>query len=239
MKNLTNEQPFVFRQFSVKHHLCAHKVGFDGVLLGAWTRLEQSAKILDIGTGSGLIALMAAQKNITADITAIEIDADSAGQAKQNFEESSWSHRLHLVHANFLDHHFDQGFDCVITNPPFYVDRIKAKGDQRSHARHLSNEELGAFILKTSQVLSPKGHFSMILPWSEWAEFKSLLFDAGYWIQRECSVFTRKVNEPERLLIECSLQKCEKQVSQLYIYGADGNYSAEYIKLTNPFYLNI
>lgn len=237
MNGQTNEKPFVFRQFEVKHHLCAHKVGFDGVLLGAWANFSDSTNILDLGTGCGLIALMAAQTNHAAHITGIEIDKPSAQQAAENFARSPWAQRLQLVQADFTRHHFENKFDHLLTNPPFYVNRVGAKGHQRQAARHFSDEQLQVFIQKTKDSLAPGGRFSLVVPWREWQGFKTNLLDAGYWIQRECVVFTRNPEIPERVLIECVQHKCEKQNSTLNIYTEDGKYSAEYSKLTAPFYL--
>jgi tRNA1Val (adenine37-N6)-methyltransferase len=239
MNGLTNEQPFVFRQFEVQHHLCAHKVGFDGVLLGAWADIENDKHILDIGTGCGLLALMAAQRNASASISAIENHAPSAQQARYNFAHSAWSQQLQLIEADFLEHTFPTRFDHLVTNPPFYVDRIPAKGEGRNKARHFTREELVLFMARTTTCLATGGRFSIVLPWREWAGFKTILLDMGYWIKRSCMVYTRPIQEPERVLVECSLEKCENQASRLNIYDTGGKYSQEYIKLTNPFYLNI
>jgi len=239
MNGPTNEQTFVFKQFEVKHHLCAHKVGFDGVLLGAWAGFENNQNILDIGTGCGLIALMAAQKNQQAHITGIENHSPSAQQARDNFAHSVWWPRLQLVEGDFMEHTFPTRFDHIVTNPPFYVDRIPAKGEGRTRARHFIQEELDLFIGHTATQLAAGGQFSLVIPYKEWSGFKTILLDAGYWTKRECMVYTRNPQAPERVLLQCQLEKCEKQVSQLNIYDAGGKYSQEYIKLTNPFYLNI
>lgn len=238
MSGLTNERPFVFKQFEVYHHLCAHKVGFDGVLLGAWTNVEQASQILDLGTGSGLIALMAAQQNPSAHITAIDIHTPSVQQAAFNFNHSPWAQRLQLVEADFMQYPFEHTFDVVVTNPPFYVNRVKAPLEHRQNARHFTGGQLAAFISYTSSLLTKEGCFSVVLPYSELSGFNTYLLDAGYWTKRECLVFTGKSDQPERVLLECTLQKCDKQSSRLYVYDSPGKYSQEYIKLTSPFYLN-
>src|SRR5574344_2567439 len=128
---------FRFKQFSVFQERCAMKVGTDGVLLGAWAKVDAANRILDIGTGTGLVALMLAQRS-TAMITAVEIDEEAAIQAEENFCQSPWANRFEVVNSDITSYETDALFDVIVSNPPYFVDSLQCPDGQRSLARHLS-----------------------------------------------------------------------------------------------------
>lgn len=229
-------QPFVFKQFEVLHHLCAHKVGFDGVLLGAWANFEGAKTVFDIGTGSGLIALMAAQKNSEAGINAIEIDMDSYNQAKENFKTSLWAKRFSLLHGDFMELETPVTFDHVITNPPFFINALKTPHKNRTTARHFTASQFKEFVAKTATLLNPGGRFSLIVPAEKEAELLLYLNYANYYLARKCRVFTKNAVKAERVLLECRLEKCDVEENTLFVYDENGKHSAEYCKLTSDFY---
>jgi len=129
---------FQFKQFTVWHDKCAMKVGTDGVLLGAWADMEQARSILDVGTGSGLIALMAAQRNLTAAITAIDIDESAIIQARENFDRSPWVNRLTAEPISLEDFagSTDAMFDVIVSNPPYFHQSLHSPDKKRTLARH-------------------------------------------------------------------------------------------------------
>ena len=127
---------FRFKQFTVYHDRCAMKVGTDGVLLGAWTNLSQSRRILDIGTGTGLIALMMAQRVPEVPITAIDIDAEAVNQANENFSASPWNNRLEAVLQDVCTYTEKNSFDTIVSNPPYFINSLKCPDNQRTTARH-------------------------------------------------------------------------------------------------------
>ncbi|HLP11435.1 MAG TPA: methyltransferase [Flavobacteriales bacterium] len=236
MRGKKNNNPFVLKQFTVLHHLCAHKVGFDGVLLGAWTNFTESNSILDIGTGSGLLALMAAQKNAVAKIYAVEMDENSVLQARENFANSLWDQRLEVKQGNFFEMPFDAKFDHIVTNPPYFIDGLKTPFENRTTARHFTREQFGEFMMKTAGLLNAGGRLSMIVPGANEDDILSLVNHAGYYLTRKCRVFTKNADTAERILLECSLERHTVEENNLFVYDATGKHSAEYCKLTSDFY---
>ena len=165
---------FTFKQFHINHSRCAMKVGTDGTLLGAWTSLPNpTRKILDIGTGTGLIAIMAAQRHPDAQICAIDIDADCISQAEENVADCPWSERIKLYHSPLQEFSSEEKFDMIISNPPYFVDSLLSPDAQRSTARHtatLSFDELTEGVIR---LLAPEGRFALILPPAEYERFLS------------------------------------------------------------------
>ena len=128
---------FQFKQFTVWHDKCAMKVGTDGVLLGAWTSVESAHRILDIGTGTGLVALMLVQRSLPdANIVALEIDEAAVGQARENIIRSPWKERVEVVQADFRKYRSSDKFDVIVSNPPYFVDSLECPDRQRTAARH-------------------------------------------------------------------------------------------------------
>lgn len=225
---------FRFKQFSVSNTLSAMKVGTDGVLLGAWAS-PSSGVILDAGTGTGVIALMMAQRCPDADIMGVDIDDSSVVEAAGNFKNSPWSSRLRALKADFRT--FDFKADLIITNPPFFINSLKSPQARRSDARHtdcLSQDEL---IDSALRVLSENGVLSLILPYSEGMKFISKCESSGLILKRRCRVFTREGDEPKRLMMEFSRNNSTPtQEEQLTIQNASG-YTLQYKSLTKDFYL--
>ncbi len=154
---------FQFKQFTVWHDKCAMKVGTDGVLLGAWVNIFNAKSVLDIGTGTGLIALMIAQRS-TANILAVEIDADAVNQAIENVERSPWSGNIKVQHADFKTATFNTKFDVIVSNPPYFSDSLLSPDTHRSTARHTSELTYHDLISRVSGILAFKGEFSLIIP---------------------------------------------------------------------------
>lgn len=154
-------KPFHFKQFTIHQDQCAQKVGTDGVLLGAWTNCKQAKSILDIGSGTGLIALMLAQKS-NATTTAIEIDETAATQCQQNFEHSPWNDRLTIVNETIQRFSPSSKFDLIVSNPPFF--ETQKVTTQRSTARSEQELTLEELLEKVVQLLSPEGKFNIVFP---------------------------------------------------------------------------
>ena len=123
---------FTFKQFHIDHSRCAMKVGTDGTLLGAWASLPDEGKILDIGTGTGLIAIMAAQRNAKVTISAIDIDADCVSQAQENIDATNWSNRINVSHSALQEYYPNTQFDLIISNPPYFIDSLNSPDAARS-----------------------------------------------------------------------------------------------------------
>src|SRR5690554_4005247 len=177
---------FHFKQFAIRQDQCAMKVGTDGVLLGAWAKNENPPKaILDIGTGTGLVALMLAQRFPDAKITALEIDENAAEQATKNAELSPFKTNISVLHTNYFDWECNDKFDIVACNPPFYAHAHPAKNMERSVARHGAKFQLSRFMERVKQHLSERGTLSMIMPVHVFEEIKN---DAELYPHRICKV---------------------------------------------------
>jgi tRNA1Val (adenine37-N6)-methyltransferase len=232
---------FDFKQFRINQEGSAMKVGTDGVLLGAWADISEANRILDIGTGTGLIAMMMAQRtDSTTKVDGVEIETSSYQQAVNNFAEGPWSSRLKGFHLSFQDfcQQKPQKYDAIVSNPPFFLNGLKASSASRTQARHadvLPFEELltGAFNL-----LTEAGSLSLILPVDEGEYFVRLARLTGFWLKRKCAVLPNPGKPAKRFLLEFSLQQCEPEYSDLVVENGQRHvYSPAYIELTKEFYL--
>lgn len=231
---------FTFKQFHINHDKCAMKVGTDGTLIGAWTDLPASCqRILDIGTGSGLIAIMAAQRHPDALISAIDIDADCVTQTRENIDACPWSDRIEVHHTPLQDFNPEHKFDVIISNPPYFVDSQLPPDQQRSMARHtatLSFRELTDGVLR---LLAPEGRFSLILPPAETERFLSAA-RGRLFITRRTEIHSTPTSGVKRVMTELQTEPpAEPAISEQIIIEDNGmlGYSEKYKALTKDFYL--
>lgn len=230
---------FSFKQFTIRHDRCAMKVGTDGVLLGAWTCLDGSRRILDIGTGTGLIALMLAQRSPEAFVTAIDIDAEAVGQAGENIQESPWGDRVEARLQDVCTYQPEMQFDTIVSNPPYFIDSLKCPDGQRSTARHTDTLDAARLLQKVSELLSPEGRFSIILPAEQTGDLLRLAESQGLYPSRHTAVVTRPGLPPKRTLMEFRKAPIAYSVEELVIELERHVYSEEYIALTRDFYLKM
>lgn len=230
---------FSFKQFTIRHDRCAMKVGTDGVLLGAWTDIRHSRRILDIGTGTGLISLMLAQRQANATITAIDIDAEAVNQAQENIQDSPWKERITAVLQDLKTYRPQELYDTIVSNPPYFIDSLKCLDSQRNTARHTDTLDMHTLLYQTSLLLTPEGRFSIVLP----AEQTNTLIEAagrvGLYPSRHTAVITRPGLAPKRTLMEFTRQKEAFQAEELVIELERHVYSEAYIALTKDFYLKM
>lgn len=242
-------KPFQFKQFSVNQNRCAMKIGTDAVLLGAWTSLNANPfSILDIGAGTGVLALMMAQRSTAELIDAIEIDDGAYEQCVDNFEQSPWADRLFCYHAaldefveDFSDDEsgMDDSYDLIISNPPFYTDTFKSDNDQRDLARFTDAMPFRDLIESVSKLLSQQGVFSVVIPFSEETDFIVLASKEHLYPQRILRVKGTPESELKRSLIEFSFQKTQIEPKELIIETVRHHYTDDYIALTKDFYLKM
>ena len=230
---------FTFKQFTIRHDRCAMKVGTDGVLLGAWTNINHSHRILDIGTGTGLIALMLAQRCPQALITAIDINMEAVEQAHENALSSPWKDRVEVLLQDICTFPTDQQFDTIVSNPPYFIDSLKCPDSQRNTARHTDTLDAGRLLASVAQLLTDEGRFSIILP----AEQTDLLIQTartkGLYPSRHTAVITRPGLSPKRVLMEFQKTENTFQTDELVIELERHVYSEDYIALTKEFYLKM
>jgi tRNA1Val (adenine37-N6)-methyltransferase len=232
---------FKFKKFTIRQNFCSMKVGTDGVLLGAWVSVEVTAqRILDVGAGTGLIAIMLAQRSPLAQIDAVEVDEAAAAQARQNAECSPWASRLNIVRQNFNDfaRTATSRYDLIVSNPPYFKKSLTSPNRRRTTARHtedLLHEEL---ISGSLRLLSEQGKLAVIMPCAEGNIFIALAANAGLHCRRKLNVFTKKGCPAKRLLMEFSRSKQPLCEQNLYIENSELNsFTAEYRALTKDFYL--
>ncbi len=232
---------FNFKQFTINDHGCGMPISTDGVLLGAWATLPQQGHIIDIGTGSGLLALMAAQRTQATTITAIELDPTAAIAATSNFGLSPWHHRLHCIEDNIIDwcqRTPAATIDSIICNPPYFNAGQQAQLQHRATARHTDSLNHQQLLTTISYLLTPHGNANLILPAYEGQQLITQALDYGLYCQRRCDVRTTEHKPLMRTLIQLSKNCSITEQHQLCIHSA-GSYSSDFIKLTKDFYLKM
>lgn len=234
---------FEFRQFRVEQGDTAMKVGTDGTLLGAWA--QGGDKILDIGTGTGLIALMMAQRFPLAQLTAVEIDKAACRQAAENFSASPFSSRLSIVESSIQDfalRHSDvidlRIYNSIVCNPPYFLDSLQCPDKQRSLARHASSLHFEELFHCVSMLLTDCGVFSVIIPSEVLSSFDSAARIEGFRCIRKCAVKTVERKCPRRYLLSYSRDITgEYEETTECLDGGDGKRSEWYTRLTKDFYV--
>jgi len=212
------------------------KVGTDAVLLGAWAHIESARSILDAGCGSGIIALMCAQRNKQASVTGIELDQEAANQAAENCANAPFSKRIRIVHGDFFENVQDV-FDHVICNPPFHAGHVLPENEQRKHARH-AVDGLENWFGMANKLSSKLGKASFVLPFETFTSIESRVQPCGWQISRYCNVIPCEGKEPLRILIELSKVECTCTTSEIQIETtARKHYHESYLELVNDFYL--
>ncbi|NDV64367.1 tRNA1(Val) (adenine(37)-N6)-methyltransferase [Bacteroides sp. 224] len=229
---------FKFKQFCIHQDRCAMKVGTDGVLLGAWTKVDTAKNILDIGTGTGLVALMLAQRS-SAHITALEIDPLAAKQAEENILESPWKDRMEVVCIDFNVYTSKEKFDIIVSNPPFFVDSLTSPVESRTAARHNYSLPYSDLLQGVSAILNDLGEFSIIIPYDVSDSVKSVAEDYNLFPCRQLNIITTPGKNPKRCLITFVLGMGggQNEIRELLLEKERHCYSDEYAALTKDFYL--
>ena len=227
---------FRFKQFTVYHDLCAMKVGIDGVLLGAWADCQDIKYALDVGTGSGLIALMLAQRS-DAHIHAIDIDENACKQAQINFYNSPFNDRLSFEHIAFQNLSSFVKYDLIVSNPPYFVNSLKSPDKNRNIARHDDHLPLEDLFNKSVSLLNPYGKTAFILPFDQLENANKIAIDNKLFLCRKALVSSVQDNPPKRVLLEFSLMDQELTEDSFYIGKTKQTYSNKYQALTQDFYL--
>jgi tRNA1Val (adenine37-N6)-methyltransferase len=232
---------FRFKQFTVEDALSTIRIGTDAILLGAWADPGQATSVLEIGTGCGVISLMLAQKT-DALIDAIDIDEASVKQAGTNFRMSPWSNRLtaRLISLQDIISSPGKKYDCIITNPPFFIDSLKSPDVRKTLAKHTASLDQHALLAGVVRLLKEDGCFFLVLPPEESKMFSVRAEAAGLFLQKQLSVKPKTGKPVNRVLSRFGFMPCSLPYSEeLIIRNEDNTFTKEYIDFTVAYYFSL
>lgn len=236
---MRDKKIFHFKQFSVRHDQVTMKVGTDGVLLGAWADVSGARHILDVGTGSGVIALMLAQRTgAETAIDGVEIMKQDFQVALENVSTSPWKERLKIFHTAIQEFSPDRKYGLMVSNPPYFENSLLPPDPSRTVARHTSTLTPVDLLHAAKRLLLPHGRLSLILPHQESNAFNLLALDYGFHCIRKTGVRSRREKPVERVLMEYAFKAGPLQSDSLILYGEKDMWSEKYRDLLKDFYLN-
>lgn len=229
---------FRFKQFSIDHSKSSMKVGTDGVLLGAWADVNDARNILDVGTGSGVIALMLAQRT-SQDvlIDGLDIDPADVEQALENISNSPWAHRLRVSLSPLQEWHPSLQYDVIVSNPPYFINSYVPPDKKREQSRHTATLPHVDILKAAQRLLSVGGRLSVILPTAEGIEFMKQAESMGFGCSRLYSFRPRKNKPVERWLIELTIGRPDITKGEIIMYEDGNEWTDGYKNLTRDFYL--
>lgn len=228
---------FTFKKFVIHQDRCAMKVGTDGVLLGAWA--NGGTRILDIGTGTGLIALMMAQRYTNAIIDAIEIDTEAATQAYENVIATEFADRINIIGTAIQQYSTNNKYDAIVSNPPFFINRLTNPNAQRTTARHACALKYNELFAAVKTLLNTDGEFSAIIPTECLQSFIAEAYKVGLAMSRQVAVHTTPRKQPKRHLVAFRHTQCkyEREMNEVCLQDDCGLKSQWYAQLTADFYI--
>ncbi|MCU5773922.1 tRNA1(Val) (adenine(37)-N6)-methyltransferase [Erwiniaceae bacterium BAC15a-03b] len=231
---------FTFKQFFVAHDRCAMKVGTDGVLLGAWAPVARINRVLDIGCGSGLIALMLAQRtDASVRVDGVELDAEAAAQAQENCAASPWAARL-AIHQQDIRQFAAQSqarYSLIVSNPPYFAAGSACASPQRAAARYTDTLDHQTLLSCAEQLIDEEGFFCVVLPADVGNRFAGMAISRGWFLRYRTDVADNETRPPNRVMLALSPQAGEQFVDSMVIRGPDQQYSEAHCSLTRDFYL--
>lgn len=227
-------KPFRFQQFSIQQSKDVFRVGTDGVLLGAMCNVKNAKKILEIGTGTGLISLMLAQRNVSAKISAIDINENAVKLASENFRNSIFNENLKVELKDFKNFETNENFDLVVCNPPFFEENASAKDVLARQQVELNFRNL---VEKSTEIITKKGILSIILPSEAATDVKSLAAEFNLYLVREINIYGIEGGNLKRNILEFSLAQKPLEISDFVIEKSPRKYSDQYLNLTKNFHV--
>lgn len=239
-KSVLRRNGFTFKQFFVAHDRCAMKVGTDGILLGAWSPIARVQRILDIGTGSGLLALMLAQRTgAGVTIDAIELEAEAAAQAKDNVLASPWADRI-TVHTADVCHWVTEQhsrYELIVSNPPYFAQGVECATLEREQARYTTTLDHPALLNCATQLITEDGFFCVVLPEDIGNTFTQQALEMGWFLRLRTDIAETDMRPPHRVLLAFSPSAGDCFSDRLVIRGSGQQYSGSFTALTQAFYL--
>ena len=230
---------FQFQQFRVEQDRCAMKISTDAVLLGSLVQSDAPKQVLDIGTGTGVIALMLAQRFPEAQLTALELDPEAASQAKENCEQSPFSEQLTVLQGRFQDFQSEERFDLLVSNPPFFPDHLPTSDPKRQQALHTDSLSFAELLYKASQLLAPSGSFWVIFPPRQMQDFIQSATAHGLFPGTRVSIRDSAAKPIHREVVCFSFSESLTPAlpEELLLKNDDGSYSERYQQLISGFLL--
>ena len=226
-------KPFRFQQFDIQQNADVFRVGTDAVLLGALANVSKAKNVLEIGTGTGIVSLMIAQRNLEAKILAIDINSEAVDISQTNFYNSPFSDRIKSQLQDLKNFETEEKFDLIISNPPYFEINNSEKDILARQRLELNFSDL---IKKSSQLLSENGLFTVIIPIDSEKEFTEICLENKLFLQRKIIIKGIKTSEPKRLVLEYSFTESETRVENFVIEKSPRVYSDEYLELTKDFH---
>ncbi|MCO4294604.1 methyltransferase [Solitalea sp. MAHUQ-68] len=229
-----SKEYFQFKQFKVYHDKCAMKVGTDGVLLGTLTETENCKRILDIGTGTGLIALILAQRT-NATIDAVEIENEAAAQAHDNFMISPWKSRLQCFHSSVFDFQPENKYDLIVSNPPYFINSLKSEGKKKETARHVDDAFFLNLVIKIGSMMNENGSCWIILPVNEMQHFTNEALKTGFYPYQTIEIHSFDHSGVKRIIRSFSKALKKPELEKFVIYDSPGKHSEQYKAVAQEF----
>ncbi len=226
---------FQFKYFSIKQEVAAVKVGTDAMLLGAFVAVQDTFDCLEIGTGTGVIALMLAQQNSGLHVVSLEIDKETAEEAEYNVFNSPYSSQIQVQHIDFLVYHSQKSFDVIVSNPPYFENGLLPEDPKLKTAKHIDSKVVQLWFDKIEQLLSSDGYCWLILPFNSLNEWVSMATNSNLFLNTEIRLFA-KPNVIKRVIVCFSKVKKEFSSQDFLIRNEDGDFSASYIERTMEFH---
>lgn len=233
---------FEFKQFTIQQDSCAMKIGTDAVLLGAWSSFDKengNCRILDIGTGTGILAIMAAQKNPTATVDAVEIDHEAFLQAKENIGNSPWKDNIHIAECDVSDFFTTQKYDFIVSNPPYFEKSLKSPDVQRSVARHTDTLSFDKLASSIKRLLNDEGKAYIILPAEAEDSMCSAAINHNLYLSHKANIITKDGQKAKRVIIVLRHNTSTYTEENITVRNSDGSYTEQYVKMTADFYVKL
>lgn len=233
---------FEFKQFTIQQDSCAMKIGTDAVLLGAWSSFDKengNCRILDIGTGTGILAIMAAQKNPTATVDAVEIDHEAFLQAKGNIGNSPWKDNIHITKCDISDFSTTQKYDYIVSNPPYFEKSLKSPDAQRSVARHTDTLSFDKLASSIKRLLNDEGKAYIILPAEAEDSMCSAAINHNLYLSHKANIITKDGQKAKRVIIVLRHNTSTYTEENITVRNSDGSYTEQYVKMTADFYVKL
>lgn len=236
---MKKRNPFKFKKFTIHQELVTLPVTTDACLFGAFSNFDNPTRILDLGTGTGLLALMMHQKYPKAEIIGVEQHSETAIQAQQNIVENNCQSNIQIVQADMFKYQFETTFDAIISNPPFFVNQLESEGNERNQARHFQNYDFKDYFDLINKRLSSNGSAWVLLPHTAKNDLNNNIIHTDLHIHSIVEVSPNKQKKQHLIFVEFKkIVPIQIETKSIFIRNIENRFTAECIEILEPFYLN-